>query len=199
LFEKITAGQAKKMKILLEDVYKKIVTFLNKGKYKYLIIGGIAAGVIGEPRITADVDVDIIISRKDVPVFLDKAKKAGFRVIKARCLDLVERIGVFQIDYEDFHIDFIIASTELEKEAFERAKTLKLYGIKAFFPTPEDLLLLKIIPGRDKDLLDAKSIALRHKGKLDTRYLKTWARKLCDEAQDMRILNTLKDLLKDRR
>lgn len=187
------------MKILLEDVYKKIVTFLNKGKYKYLIIGGIATGVIGEPRITADVDVDIIISRKDVPIFLDKAKKDGFRVIKARCLDLVERTGVFQIDYEDFHIDFIIASTEFEKEAFERAKTLKLYGIKAFFPTPEDLLLLKIIPGRDKDLLDAKSIALRHKGKLDTRYLKTWAMNLCDEAQDMRILNTLKDLLKDRR
>jgi hypothetical protein len=199
LFEKITAGQAKKMKILLEDVYKKIVTFLNKGKYKYLIIGGIAAGVIGEPRITADVDVDIVISRKDVPIFLDKAKKDGFRVIKARCLDLVERTGVFQIDYEGFHIDFIIASTELEKEAFERAKILKLYGIRAFFPTPEDLLLLKIIPGRDKDLLDAKSIALRHKGKLDTRYLKTWAMKLCDEAQDMRILNTLKDLLKDRR
>ncbi len=187
------------MKILLEDVYKKVVTFLNKGKYKYLIIGGIAAGAMGEPRITADVDVDISISREDVPVFLGKAKEAGFKVIKARCLDSAERTGVFQINYEDFHIDFIIASTELETEAFERAKTLKLYGLKAFFPTPEDLILLKIIPGRDRDLLDAKSIVLRHKGKLDTRYLKTWATKLCDEAQDMRIWNDLKELLKDRR
>jgi hypothetical protein len=42
--------------ILLEDVYKKVVTFLNGEKYKYLIIGGIAAGTLGEPRITADVD-----------------------------------------------------------------------------------------------------------------------------------------------
>ena len=195
--EKVPAGQAKKMKILLEDVYKKVVTFLNKGRYKYLIIGGIAAGAIGEPRITADVDIDLIISREDVPIFLDKAKEAGFKVIKSRCLDSVERADVFQINYEDFHIDFIIASTELETEAFERAMTLKLYGIKAFFPTPEDLILLKIIPGRDKDLLDAKSIALRHKGKLDTRYLKSWATKLCDEAHDMRIWNVLNKLLKD--
>ncbi len=187
------------MKILLEDVYKKVVTFLNNGKYKYLIIGGIAAGTIGEPRITADVDIDINISKKDISIFLDKAKEAGFNVIKARCLDSVERTGVFQIHYEDFHIDFIIASTELEKEAFERAKTLKLYGIRAFFPSPEDLILLKIIPGRDKDLLDAKSIVLRHKGKLDTQYLKSWAMKLCEEAQDMRIANDLNKLLKSRK
>ncbi|MBN2020426.1 MAG: nucleotidyltransferase [Sedimentisphaerales bacterium] len=185
------------MNILLEDVYKKAVTFLNEEKYKYLIIGGIAAGVIGEPRVTADVDVDIIISRENVPVFLDKAKKSGFKFIKTRCLESAERTGVFQINYADFHIDFIVASTEIEIKAFERAKTRTLYGVKAFFPTPEDMILLKIIPGRDKDLLDAKNIALRHKGKLDTRYLKDWATKLCDEAQDMRICNILNGLLRD--
>ena len=42
------------MKQDLEDVFKKIVTFLNKGKYKYFVIGGIAAGTLGEPRMTAD-------------------------------------------------------------------------------------------------------------------------------------------------
>jgi predicted nucleotidyltransferase len=183
--------------ILLEDVYKKVVTFLNRGKYKYLIIGGVAAGTLGEPRITADVDVDIIIDKKSIPDFLDKATYAGFSVLKEKCLVSARRTGVFQINLEDFHVDFIIASTDLETTAFERAKTIKLYGIKAFFPSPEDLILLKIIPGRDKDLLDAKSVVLRHKGKLDTRYLKTWATKLCDEAEDMRIWKVLNNLLKD--
>jgi hypothetical protein len=173
------------------------VTFLNKGKYKYIIIGGIAAGTIGEARVTGDVDVDIIINREDIPSFLDKAVKADFKVQKKRCLESAEQTGVFQINCEDFHIDFVIASTNVEITAFERAQVRKLYGIKAFFPTPEDMILLKIIPGRDKDLLDAKNIALRHKGKLDTKYLKNWATKLCDEAQDMRIWNTLNELLKD--
>ena len=56
---------------------------------------------------------------------------------------------------------------------------------------------MKIIPGRQKDLLDAKGVIMRHKGKLDTQCLKTWAMKLCNEAQDMRIWQVLNNLLKD--
>ncbi len=181
----------------LVDAYKKIVKFLNRGGYDYIVIGGIAASTIGEPRITADVDVDIVINKQDVPDFLNKAAKAGFQVPVKKCIESAQRVGVFQIYYGDYHIDFIIASTDLETQAFQRCKAIQLHGVKAFFPTPEDMILLKIVPGRDKDLLDAKSIVLRHKGKLDTRYLKTWATKLCDEAEDMRIWKVLNNLLKD--
>jgi len=185
------------MRILLEEVYKKIVTFLNSRKYKYLIIGGIAAGTLGEPRVTGDVDVDIILDQKDIIDFLDKANKDGFKVSREKCVNTAKQSGTFQINYGYFHIDFIIASTDFEKEAFERRKIIKLYGIKAFFPTPEDLILLKIIPGRKQDLLDAEKVILRHRNKLDTAYLQNWARKLCDEAEDMRIWNELNRLLKE--
>ncbi len=181
----------------LVDAYKKVVRFLNRGGYDYIVIGGIAASTIGEPRITADVDVDIVINKEDVPDFLNKVTKAGFQVPVKKCIESARRVGVFQISFGDYHIDFIIASTDLEAQAFRRRKAIQLHGVKAFFPTPEDLILLKIVPGRDKDLLDAKSIVLRHKGKLDTRYLKTWATKLCDEAEDMRIWKVLQKLLKD--
>ena len=181
----------------LVDAYKKIVRFLNGGEFNYIIIGGIAASAIGEPRITADVDVDIVLNQEEVSNFLDKAKKAGFEVPVKKCIESARRMGVFQISFGDYHIDFIIASTDLEVEACRRRKAIQLHGIKAFFPSPEDLILLKIIPGREKDLLDAKGVVLRHKGKLDTRYLKTWARKLCDEAEDMRIWTVLNNLLKE--
>lgn len=59
----------------------------------------------------------------------------------------------------------------------------------------EDFILLKIIPGRDKDILDVKSVIERHKGKLDKRYLEMWAQRFSDEAEDMRIWNTLRQLL----
>lgn len=185
------------MRILLEEVYKKVVTFLNKGKYKYLIIGGIAAGTLGEPRVTGDVDVDIILASKDIVDFLDKAKKDGFKVLKKKCIKTAKQTGTFQINYGVFHVDFIMASTDLENQAFKRRNIIRLYGIKAFFPTPEDLILLKIIPGRTQDLLDAERIIQRHKERLDMTYLKTWARALSDEAEDTRIWNELKRLLKD--
>lgn len=109
--------------------------------------------------------------------------------------DAKER-GVFQINYGDFHIDFIIASTDLEREAFRRKKVIRLYNIEAFFPTPEDLILLKIISARTQDLLDAEKIGIRHKEKLDINYLEDWAKKLSDEAQDIRILDELHKLLR---
>jgi hypothetical protein len=181
----------------LVDAYKKIIKFLNGGGYNYIVIGGIAASAIGEPRLTADVDVDIVINKEDVPDFLSKATKAGFDVPVKKCLKSAEQVGVFQISFGDYHVDFIIASTDLEVQAFKRRKSIQLHGVKAFFPTPEDLILMKIIPGREKDLLDAKGVIIRHKRKLDIQYLKTWAMKLCEEAQDMRIWQTLSKLLKD--
>lgn len=183
------------MKILLEDIYKKIVSFLNKEKFEYIIIGGIAAGILGEPRVTGDIDVDILLNRNNITEFLDKARRTGFKLDKQKCIKKARQTGVFQINYGVFHIDFIIASIDLEKEAIKRKRVIRLYGLKAFFPTPEDLMLLKVIPGRPQDLIDAEKVAVRHKGKLDIKYLKCWAQKLSDEAEDMRIYNEVQRLL----
>lgn len=185
------------MKILLEDVFKRLVSFLSKEKAEYIIIGGIAAGILGEPRLTGDIDVDILLNKDDISEFLDKAKKAGFKVTKQRCIKKAKEAGVFQINYGDFHVDFIIASIGLEIQAFKRKRAIRLYGFRTFFPTPEDFILLKIIPGRPQDLIDAEKVVIRNKRKLDKEYLKDWAKKLSDETQDMRIWNELQRLLND--
>lgn len=186
-------------KILLEDVYKKVVNFLNKEKYEYIVIGGIAVGTLGEPRVTGDVDVDIMLDKDKLPEFLHKAKKVGFKFDEEKCKKRAEATGTLQINYGDFHIDFIIASIELEKDAFKRKRIIRLYNTKAFFPTPEDLILLKIIPGRPQDLVDADKIVARYKKNLDAKYLKAWAKRLSDEAEDGRIVNELQKLLRTKK
>ncbi|HJT25313.1 MAG TPA: hypothetical protein VJ873_12105, partial [bacterium] len=60
--------------------------------------------------------------------------------------------------------------------------------------SPEDLILLKLIPGRTKDLADVEAIVARHGGSLDKKYLRSWAEKIGDMAEDMRILRQLKNL-----
>lgn len=184
------------MKILLEDAYKKIVNFLNKGNYKYIIIGGIATGILGEPRVTGDVDVDILLRKDEIADFFKKVKSAGFKVNLKECKRRIGSTGTFQINYGDFHIDFIIASIDLEKEAIKRKQAIKLYNTKAFFPTAEDLILLKIIPARPQDLLDVQNIVTRQGEKLDREYLEDWARRLSDQTEDARILHELRRLLK---
>jgi hypothetical protein len=43
--------------------------------------------------------------------------------------------------------------------------------------------------------MDAESIVLRHGKTLDVTYLETWAKKICDDAEDFRIWRELKTLL----
>lgn len=179
----------------LIDVYRKVISFLNKQKFDYIIIGGIPAGILGEPRATVDVDIDIILDKDNITEFLKKAKEAGFDFNEKKCIERAKQSGSFQVNLREYHIDFIIASIDMEREAIKRKKIIEVHNVKSNFPTPEDLILLKIIPGRSKDIVDAESIAIRQSGKLDKKYLLNWARKLSDEAEDMRIYREVKKLL----
>ncbi len=180
----------------LIKTYQKIITFLNKEKYDYIVIGGIAAGVIGEPRATGDIDIDIILNKNDIAEFLKRVKNAGFEFLKNECINGAKKLGAFQINFRGYNIDFIIASIDLEKEAIKRKRIVNVHNVKSNFPTPEDLILLKIIPGREIDILDAQNIVVRNLKKLDKKYLINWAQILSDKAEDMRIYNEVKRIIK---
>jgi hypothetical protein len=179
----------------LAEIFRKIVNFLEENNIDYLIIGGIASSTLGYPRLTQDIDICIFIKRKEIKQFLKGIKKAGFLFDEKSVASRIKETGTFQIRHGQLHIDFLIASTEFEKSALHRRQNLKVYDIYAKFPTPEDLILFKIIPARHIDLADIENIAIRHKNKLDKKYLLDWAMKLADEAQDMRIYEDIKKLL----
>ncbi len=61
--------------------------------------------------------------------------------------------------------------------------------------SPEDLILLKVLAGRDKDMLDATGVARRHAERLDIPYLEQTLRPICDLAEDMTPWNRLKRVL----
>lgn len=180
---------------MLEAEYKRIITFLNKQKINYLVIGGIAVSVIGEPRETVDIDFCVFIKKGDIETFLEKAQRNGYIVDKKEMLKNAKLTGSFNVRDGKVQIDFLISSHELEKSALNRKIEIEMHGVKAYYPTPEDLILFKIVPGRFQDLADIESIAKRYSGKLDEKYLLNWAKKLSDEAEDMRIYKEVKRLL----
>lgn len=182
------------MQSSLDKLFKKIIRLLTANDFEYLIIGGLAVGVIGEPRMTQDIDLILFISCENVPRFLRLTKAAGFKFSEKDVLDDIQTKGAIKLSLEKMWIDIILASTEFEKSALARRKRIKLMGEYANFPSPEDLIILKLIPGREKDILDAKSIVERHKDGLERKYLEQWAQRLCDEAEDMRIWNLLKKI-----
>jgi len=60
-----------KQKIGLDSLFKKVYSILKQQRITYLLIGGLAAGVLGEPRFTRDADFLIFILRDKLKLFLD--------------------------------------------------------------------------------------------------------------------------------
>ena len=175
----------------LDQFYGQAIELLDKLKYPYVIIGGLAVSLIGEPRMTLDIDFILSIPEKDIHNFLETAIKRGFGLNMKKELQRIKQTGTFRFSMGIFHADVILASSEFESSVFKRRKKIKLAGKKAYFPSPEDLIILKIVVGREKDMLDAKSILIRHKNKLDRKYMEKWAQRISDEAQDMSVWNRL--------
>lgn len=184
-----------------ELAWNKTLDLLEAFRLPYITIGGLAVAVIGEPRATVDLDFDIRISRDDnetLSRFLSKAKELGFAFDQAQSLiDAVQR-GAFCLRYAGKRVDFILISTPMEENMLRLAQKVKLFGREAFFPRPEDLILLKIIPGRTQDIADIERIVRRHKANLDTKYLLDWAKRISDEMEDGRVFQSLKQMLVQR-
>ncbi|MEK7449225.1 MAG: DUF6036 family nucleotidyltransferase [Planctomycetota bacterium] len=183
--------------VTLALVYLETVKLLEVFNLPYMIVGGLAVGIQGEQRLTNDIDVDIIIREDQMKEFLSQAKQSGFTYQEEEISKRVTQRGVFRLNYESFYVDFIISSTKFEESAFNRRQKITLYKIPAYFPSPEDLTIMKLIAGRGKDLLDVESIMIRHKDKLDLKYLDKWIKQVADESEDITIWNRYQAVLKE--
>lgn len=183
------------MTITLDKVSKKILTLLEKHQFDYLIIGGLAVSIVGEARMTLDLDILIFIERQEIERLLKIVRKDGFAFDRKTLDEDITLRGIFKLSYDNLHVDFICGAMPFELEALKRKQTISLYGMKIPFPTPEDLILFKLIPGREKDLFDAKGIFIRHRGKLDLDYLRKWAAVISADLQDHRTSRRLEELI----
>ncbi len=182
-------------KIKFSDCFKKTVELLEKTKIDYFIIGGVAVGVWGNPRVTEDIDIIVFVSKKDIESIVDTAQNLGFEFDKEKALKEA-KTGVFKLYYGIYNADFIVAISELSKSALKRKVKVEIFNKEVFVASKEDLLLFKLMSGRMMDLGDAEDIAKRYSGKLDEKYLLSWAQKLSDEAEDASIYRQVKRLLR---
>jgi hypothetical protein len=170
--------------------------FLDDAGVRYLVIGGLAVIAVGEPRTTGDVDVIAYLSANAAKALIGKATRAGFALERAVEQRRLRETGTLRFRRAPFQLDLILASLPFEEAAYRRAVRARLFGRLVRFPSPEDLILFKILAGREKDLLDAAGVARRHAEGLDRRYLEATLRPICDLAEDMSAWHRLQRVLK---
>lgn len=165
-----------------------------------VVIGGVAASILGRPRMTRDVDALVLLAEDQWGEFLAAGAPHGFVPRRPDTLAFAQETRVLLVGHEPSGIDadIVFGSLPFEKEAVARATWLELGGVRVPLPLPEDLIVMKAVAHRPRDLDDIEAI-LAANPRLNLRRVRRWVREFAAALSMPEILNDLEALLSQRR
>jgi len=179
--DKVAPESATPLLAPLQALQNLLLKFDNRG----VIIGGIAASLLGTPRYTVDLDAVFLLGIDDVPQLLHEAANQG---IEPRILNPIEfacknRVLLLRHVASGTDIDLSLGMLPFEVEMVERSTVLEVSSLQLRLPTPEDLIIMKAVAHRPKDLADIQAIAGSHPD-LDKERVRFWLKQF-GEALDL--------------
>ena len=142
----------------LPEDFKEFIQYLNLNDVEYLLIGGWAVSIYGNPRLTKDIDFLISVKEKNIVKFKKAMEEfgappidiEGFRKDK----DSFIRMGVSPIQIDVLQE----ASGIIMDECYKRRNILDFDGLKINLISVKDLIINKRAAGRDQDTTDANKL-----------------------------------------
>ncbi|MDP2940410.1 MAG: nucleotidyltransferase [Candidatus Omnitrophota bacterium] len=167
-------------KNILFLVLEKLVKLSRKSQAKLVLMGGIATSVFTQPRATYDIDGIIALTQRDLKSFLTLLKENGFKFDTKQPVKSIQGLPFITFYYPKHktYVDLFLARNEFQYSILKRAKKIKFQNLDLCIISPEDLILVKLQTGREKDMEDIRQIILANKSKLDFVYLRKWAKLL---------------------
>jgi hypothetical protein len=160
---------------MFQEILAKLAVELDSRKIPYMIIGGQAVLLYGEPRLTKDIDITLGVDTDRTDDILACAGRLGFKILVENPVEFIQSTMVLpaQEPVTGIRVDFIFSYSPFEQQAIARARQINLAGTILRFATAEDLIIHKIISSRPRDLEDVKGILLKNPG-LDKDYIMRW-------------------------
>lgn len=126
----------------------------------WYLFGAQAVQAWGTPRLSADVDITIQLRSADLGPFLAAMRGAGFtsRVPDPEAFARETRILPLVHEPSRIPVDAVLAGPGPEEEFLARATTTSIGGVRVPVISPEDLVVTKVLAGREKDLEDVRGI-----------------------------------------
>jgi hypothetical protein len=155
----------------LEAALLEVVTALDACGLPYVLIGGLAVAVLGEPRTTLDVDVSVWTEPEGLDVAVECLSR-HLRPLPAKPQDFVrERRVLPVVTSGGARADIVFSSLAVERETIRRGVPKQVAGREIRVASVEDMLLMKLVSEREKDLADARALLRRFGKSLDHTYL----------------------------
>jgi hypothetical protein len=177
-----------------------LLAWLESARVRGTVIGGIAASVLGQPRFTRDIDVVVLIDEDRWRGFLSSGSRFGIRPRRPDALGFARKNRVLLIRHEasGINIDISLGSLPFERELIDRTVFVNTGGLRLPLPTIEDLIIMKAVAHRPRDLEDIRSLADTNP-KLDLRRIRRWVREFSSVLEMPDVLHDLETILARRR
>jgi len=160
---------------MFTQLLERIALGLEQRQIPYMVIGGQAVLIYGEPRLTRDIDVTLGVGPERLTELLAFAEASGWRLLVEEPQEFVQRTMVLPLIHpgSGIRIDFIFSHSAYEQQAMERVRRVEIGKAAVRFAAAEDVIVHKIIAGRPRDLDDVRSILLKNSD-LDRGYIRKW-------------------------
>lgn len=179
---------------MLSELLERLARGLESRRIPYMVIGGQAVLIYGEPRLTRDIGITLGVGADGLARVEELAASIGLTILPESHADFVrDRMVLPCADAESgFRIDFIFSFTPFEHQAIDRALLVRVGNTNVRFASPEDLIIHKMVAGRPRDEEDVRGILLKTRA-IDLAYLENWLGEF-DKALDRPVLERFRNL-----
>ncbi len=178
----------------LESLQRLLSRFNERG----VIIGGAAVSILGKARYTEDIDAMLLLSVKDIPQLLEAASEEGIepRIENAAEFARKSRVVLLKHVISNTNIDLSLGVLPFEQEMVERSVIHQVdAALQLRLPTPEDLIILKAIAHRPKDMEDIRILADKYQN-LDVARIEKWVKQFAEVLEMPSLWDDIADMLK---
>lgn len=160
-----------------ERLIAAIASSLTAHDLPFMIIGGHAVLLHGEPRLTQDIDITLGVSPERLADVLRACEAMGLEPLPEDPDSFVRETFVLPaMDHDTgIRVDLIFSTTPYEAQAIDRAVPVEIGTERVPFATAEDLILHKLFAGRARDLDDVVGVVRRKGREIDWSYIRGWA------------------------
>jgi len=181
---------------MFTQLLKRIAATLDRLRIPYMIIGGQAVLLHGEPRLTRDIDITVGITTEEMDLMLDAVEDIGLiPLVDPKDFSLRTLVLPCQDPESDIRVDFIFSFSPYEHQAMERVCLVEIEGVNVKFASAEDLVIHKVFAGRARDMEDVKSVLIKNP-EMDSRYIRKWLSELA-KATGEAFVSRFDDVLKE--
>jgi predicted nucleotidyltransferase len=160
---------------VFQKLLEKIAAALDKQQVPYMVIGGQAVLLYGEPRLTKDIDITLGIGIEGLAKIKRVVSSLHLEYLADHVEEFVKETMVLPVidAPSGIRVDFIFSNSPYERQAIERARPIKFGKTDVKFAALEDVVIHKIIAARARDIEDIRCILLKNPD-YDSRYIEKW-------------------------